>query len=64
MELLTHGSLESKGHGLLGFHPNHAHYISMLMEHEMATSELVCVLVCGRKLVCVYTLSKFSKCLW
>ena len=64
MELLTHGSLERKGHGLLGFHPNHAHYISMLMEHEMATSELVCVLVCGRKLqVCVHSL-KVSKCLW
>ena len=46
MELLTHGSLERKGHGLLGFHPNHAHYISMLMEHEMATSELVCVRAC------------------
>ena len=47
-----------KGHGLLGFHPNHAHYISMLMEHEMATSGTSCVrLRCGRFL-CVYTLSQ------
>jgi len=49
-----------KGHGLLGFHPNHVHYISMLMLHEIATSELVslvCVLVCGR-FYSVYTLSQ------
>ena len=32
-----------KGHGLLGFHPNHAHYISMLMLHEIATSVVLCV---------------------
>ena len=57
-----------KGHGLLGFHPNHVHYISMLMLHEMATSVTsvtrVCVFVCGRFCKCVYTLSKFSKSLW
>ena len=46
-----------KGHGLLGFHPNHVHYISMLMLHEIATSELVWFCVCGRFL-CVYTLSQ------
>ena len=32
-----------KGHGLLGFHPNHVHYISMLMLHEIATSGTSCV---------------------
>ena len=53
-----------KGHGLLGFHPNHVHYISMLMVHEMATSELVCVCLCVAENTSVYTLSKFSKILW
>ena len=59
MELLTHGSLERKRHGLLGFHPNHAHYISMLMLHEIATSGTSCVsFVCGQKLqVCVLSQS-------
>ena len=62
MELLTHGSLERKGHGLLGFHPNHAHYISMLMEHEMATSELVCVSLCVAEIYkCVYSLKVFQE---
>ena len=67
MELLTHGSLERKRHGLLGFHPNHAHYISMLMEHEMVasvTSELMCVCLCVAENTSVYSLSKFSKSLW
>ena len=41
-----------KGHGLLGFHPNHVHYISMLMLHEIATSGTSCVRLC------VYTLSQ------
>ena len=35
MELLTHGSLERKRHGLLGFHPNHAHYIKKHMMQEI-----------------------------
>ena len=48
-----------KGHGLLGFHLNHVHYISMLMLHEIATS--VCMLVCGRKYKCVYSLKVFQE---
>jgi len=54
-----------KGHGLLGFHPNHVHYISMLMLHEIATSGTSCVRLCVWPIsMCVYTLSKFSKSLW
>ena len=44
-----------KGHGLLGFHPNHVHYISMLMLHEIATSVCACV---WPKITSVCTLSK------
>ena len=36
-----------KGHGLLGFHPNHVHYISMLMLHEIATSVTSVTSVCA-----------------
>ena len=57
-----------KGHGLLGFHPNHVHYISMLMLHEMptrVTSGTSCVSFgVWPKITSVCTLSKFSKCLW
>ena len=51
-----------KGHGLLGFHPNHVHYISMLMLHEMPTSvtsvtrKYVCL--CVTDFISVYTLSQ------
>ena len=58
------GPWKRKGHGLLGFHPNHVHYISMLMVHEMVTSELVCVCLCVAENTSVYSLSKFSKSLW
>ena len=54
-----------KGHGLLGFHPNHVHYISMLMLHEMATSVTSVCVLCVTDFISVYTLSlKFSKSLW
>ena len=48
-----------KGHGLLGFHPNHVHYISMLMLHEIATSVVfVCVAVFY---VCIHSLNVFQE---
>ena len=48
-----------KGHGLLGFHPNHVHYISMLMLHEIATSVVfVCV---ADFYVCIHSLKVFQE---
>ena len=70
MELLTHGSLERKRHGLLGFHPNHAHYISMLMEHEREKKDslrkklvfqCVCACVWPKIQECVYSLKVFQE---
>ena len=48
-----------KGHGLLGFHPNHAHYISMLMLHEIATSVVLCVWPIFY--VCIHSLKVFQE---
>ena len=47
-----------KGHGLLGFHPNYVHYISMLMLHEIATSGTSCVRLCVADFTSVYILSQ------
>ena len=50
-----------KGHGLLGFHPNHVHYISMLMLHEIATS-VTSVVLCVWPIfyVCMHSLKVFQ----